>query len=106
MCMVSNIGDQWGKDFPDKWPHFPQFPQPSPHVDWGPFVSDVSRAEFEALKREVEELKKLLQAAKKFDEATGQPHCEMDAKVALIKAVAKAVGVDMGDVFDQSKPKK
>ncbi len=62
-------------------------------------MDSVSRAEFDALRREMEELKKLLTAAKQFDEATGQPDCEMDEKVTLIKAIAKLVGVDLGDVF-------
>jgi hypothetical protein len=99
MCMVSNIGDAFGQTFPQKWPHFPQ---PVPDTVFLP--AEVSRAEFDALKAEMQELKKLLKAAKKFDEKTGQPDCEMDEKVKLIKAIAKLVGVDMGDVFD--KPKK
>ncbi len=95
MCVVSNIGDQYGSTFPQKWPHFvPNVYQPT----------QVSRIEFEALRAEILELKKLLQAAAAFDRATGQPHCEMDEKVSLIKAIAKIVGVDLGDVFDQ-KPK-
>lgn len=41
----------------------------------------------------------MLKAAKAFDTATGQPDCEMDDKVKLIKEVAKMVGVDLGDIF-------
>lgn len=59
----------------------------------------ISREEFDALRCEVEELKALLLAAKAFDEATGQPDCEMDEKVELIKRVAEAVGVDLEDLF-------
>lgn len=55
--------------------------------------------EFEALRREVQELKELLKAAKKFDQATGQPDCEMDEKIAFIKQVAEFVGVDLQDVL-------
>lgn len=96
--MVSNIGDQWKDQFPEKWPNFPQQPEPVKPLAW-PFHNGPTKEEFEALKKEMEELKKLLQAAKAFDEKTGQPHCEMDAKVQLIKDIAKLVGVDMGDVF-------
>jgi len=85
MCMISMIGDDWRQRFPTQWPQF------NPE--------QVTRAEFEALRKEMEELKQLLLAAKKYDEATGQPDCEVDEKVALIKAVAKAVGVDMDAVF-------
>ncbi len=98
MCTVSNIGDDWGKRWPDNpvnpWKQLPDvFPQ-------------VSRAEFDALKREVEALRDLLKAAKIYDEKTGQPDCHMDDKVALIKKIAKVVGVDLGDVFAAPKPKK
>jgi hypothetical protein len=101
MCMVSNIGDEWGKTFPQKWPQFPHEDTTSP----APIVirEGVSQADFDALKKEVEELKKLLAAAKEFDARTGQPHCEMDAKVKLIKEIAKLVGVELGDVFEAPK---
>lgn len=65
-------------------------------------ITEVSRLEFDALKREVIELKKLLKAAKKFDEATGQPDCEMGEKIAIIRKVAEAVGVNLDEIF---KPK-
>ncbi len=93
MCMVSNIGDGWADTFPKKWDHF----NPPPII----VPPEVSRAELEALRAEVKELKKLLLAAKKFDEATGQPNCEMDEKVKLIKAIAKLVGVDLEKIFDK-----
>jgi hypothetical protein len=96
MCMVSNIGDGWGGTFPEKFPQFvPYVPSyPSVVIQQG-----VSQADFDALKKEVLELKKLLRAAADFDKATGQPHCEMEDKVKLIKAIAELVGVDLGDVF-------
>ncbi len=97
--MVSNIGDQFGQQFPQKWPQFPVEAE-TIKFTW---PAGVSQADFDALKAEVQELKKLLQAAKDFDEKTGQPHCHMDQKVALIKAIAKMVGVDMGDVFEDGK---
>lgn len=100
--MVSNIGDQWRDDFPKKWSQITPDDSAQP-PNW-PIQLGVSQADFDALKKEVEELKKLLQAAAAFDKATGQPHCEMDEKVALIKAIAKMVGVDLGDVFGEGKP--
>lgn len=91
MCTVSNIGDWYGQHFPQKWPQFYPVPQSVP--------PKVTAAEFEALRAEVRELKKLLEMAKKFDGATGQPNCEMAEKIKLIKAIAKLVGVELGDVF-------
>ena len=94
MCTISNVGDGWRDSFPNRYPNF----TPS---DYTGFVPQVSRAEFDALKNEMSELKELLKAAKKFDEATGQPNCETADKVRLIKEIAALVGVDMADVFDK-----
>jgi hypothetical protein len=91
MCMVSNIGDVYGK----KWTPLPEIIQQPVFYP----VSEVSRAEFDALRKEVVELKKLLEAAKRFDEATGQPDCEMGEKIAILRKVAEAVGVNLDDVF-------
>jgi len=97
MCTVSMIGDQWQRDFA---PRFPQKPPYDP-IDLTDYkLPEISRAEFEELKEEMRELKKLLLAAKEYDEKTGQPDCEADDKVALIKAVAEAVGVDFDSVFE------
>ena len=65
-----------------------------------PAPGPVSREEFDALKKEMEELKKLLKAAKEYDEKTGQPDCHMDEKVELIKKIAELVGVDLKGIFD------
>jgi hypothetical protein len=95
MCMMSAVGDSWRETAPNRWPNIPMTPNPT-------FVfnpSFVTKEEFDALKSEVEELRALLRAAKAFDEATGQPDCEVDEKVELIKRVAEAVGVDLEDLF-------
>lgn len=136
MCVVSNLGDQWGRDFPGRYPNVPvqpyiypqtgtspsQVPHPfqptqdalkecvvcgnsrshiihslfEPTADAEP---EISKEEFDALRKEVEELKILLLAAKRFDEATGQADCEMDEKIELIRRVADFVGVDVDEVF-------
>lgn len=87
MCVVSMITDGWKDQFPHRFPEFP----------------NITRGEFEALKKEVEELKKLLLEAKKFDEITGQPNCEMEDKVKLLKEIAKVVGVDLKSVFNTTQ---
>ena len=110
MCTVSNIGDSYRDNFPPRWPNVPVWPaQPTgvpypsqPGIPGQPvpvFTPAVSKEEFEALKKEVEELKQLLKAAKKFDEETGQPDCHMDDKVDFIKKLAEYVGVDLEDIF-------
>jgi hypothetical protein len=107
---VSMIGDYWKDRLPQThpWvvqpredPYAPLIPSYPPSGGSGGIGTiGISREEFEALKKEMQELKELLKAAKKFDEATNQPHCEQDDKVALIKKIAELVGVDMKDVLD------
>lgn len=93
MCVVSNIGDSYRDSFPDKHPWYPANPfTPNPPIF-------VPAAEFEKLKKEVEELKEQLKKAKKFDEETGQKDCEMEEKIAFLRRIADAVGVSMDDVF-------
>lgn len=65
------------------------------------FVLPVSQDEFQALKREVESLKKLLKAAKIYDDETGQPDCEDAEKVALLRGLARHLGVDLDEVFGE-----
>lgn len=86
MCLVSAVGQSWTQTVPQT---YPWIFQPTP-----PSVDEIA-----ALRREVEELRTLLLAAKRFDEATGQPDCETEDKVALIRRVAEMVGVDLDDVL-------
>jgi len=58
-----------------------------------------TREEFDELKRSVEALKELLLAAKEYDRKMGEPDCEMEDKVALIKKLAEVVGVDLSQIF-------
>lgn len=99
MCIMSSIGDEWGRTYPDRWPNVPVPPSTTTTVYT--VTPEVSKEEFDALKREVEALKELLKAAKIYDEATGQPDCEMDEKVELIRRVAELVGVDMDEILGE-----
>ena len=102
MCTVSAVGDNWKDTFPFRYPSWPYI-HPStiqtPNVNGPVIIQGVSQAEFDKLKKDVEELKELLKAAKKYDEATGQKDCEMDEKIEFIKKIADFVGVDLNDVF-------
>ncbi len=99
MCVVSMVSSDWQNN---RWPTIQpqQWPNPLLNTYPGGLVPEISRQEFDTLKQEIEELKKLLVAAKAYDKATGQPDCEMDSKVALIKGIANALGVDLGNVFE------
>ena len=107
MCVASAIMDDYQKKWPGRWPElppvpFPEWPSPKMPSTPKPWVQEMfgpSKEEFEKLKKEVQELAKLLKAAKKYDAATGQPDCEMAEKVAFIKHIAETVGVDLKDVI-------
>lgn len=62
-------------------------------------IPQISREEFEELKRDVKEMKELLKRAKKYDEDNNEPNCEIDEKMDLLKRVAKLVGVELDDVL-------
>jgi hypothetical protein len=90
MCTVSMVTDHFKDNFIQRWPGLQQ------GIPLGP---PVSRLEFEALKAEIEDMKKLLIRAKDYDERNGEPDCEMDEKVAIVKRVAELVGVNLDEVF-------
>lgn len=99
MCVVSMVGDHyrdtWG---PQPWFEplinpVPQYPAPAP----------VSREDFDELKRQVMEMKELLKRAKEYDERNGEPECEIDEKMDLLRKVAKMVGIDLDDVIGAAK---
>jgi hypothetical protein len=100
MCAMSQVGDYTSKEF-EKWIYKPQ--PYTPNVT-APIVinppSPITRAEFDALKEKVEHMITLLEAAKIYDEKTGQPHCEVDEKVEVIKKIAEYFGVDLRGVFE------
>ena len=108
MCVVSMVGDHYR----DKWIPTWQFPdQPFKPFDPEKRRNDredivkiltgqpISREEFDALKREVEELKELLKRAVQYDNDTGQADCETDSKMALLRKIAQAVGIDLDEIL-------
>lgn len=89
-----------GDHFKDQWePLKDIFTNPNPTYT---FTTGVSQAEFDALKKEVEQMKALLKRAKIYDETNGEPNCELDEKMAFLRKVAELVGVNLDDVV----PKK
>lgn len=92
MCVVSMVGDHYR----DKWTNdWPAVVQPMT-VKLPP---DITREEFDALKKEVKEMKALLKRAKEYDERNNEPDCEIEEKMALLRKVARMVGVDLDEVI-------
>ncbi len=102
MCAVSAVGDDWTRKLPGIIPHAPYEPW-TDRLPAKPFQYQppVSREEFDRLKEMVEQMHKELQAARKQDIENGEPDCEMEDKVVLLKSIAKAFGVDLSDVFPE-----
>lgn len=88
MCVVSMVGDH----FSDKWKQ-PFYQQTFLNLP------EITKAEFDALKKEVEEMKELLKKAMKYDEQNNEPHCEMEDKVKMLKEIAKMFNVDLSEIF-------
>jgi len=105
MCVVSMVGDHYNdkwKDWqPQSWPYPTTRPiqpviSPNTNITW---PQGVSQVEFDKLKSEVLEMKKLLERALEYDKKNNEPHCEMEDKVKLLKQVAALVGVSLEDIF-------
>ena len=108
MCVVSAMGDHYKDQF-DPFKKYISDPTPfgkslqQNDADWSKlFKKEVTREEFNELKRQVEEMKKILKVAAEYDARNNEPHCEIEDKVKLLKEIAKLVGVDMSDVFPQT----
>lgn len=97
MCTVSMVLDHYNDKWKDdmvlttvSWP-----PQP-------PLTALPTREEFEALKRDVEEMKALLKRAKQYDIDHNEPDCELAEKKNKVRKICELVGVDISDIFSDS----
>lgn len=103
MCVMSYVATDWNNREGQEWASvFKNLQNPIP-LTAPPYTSNIQpnyQHQIDDLRHEMEELKKLLLAAKEYDKNTGQPDCEMEEKVELIKRLAKLCGVDMQDVFE------
>lgn len=100
MCVVSHMGDHYAKKWGD-WipPNDPYRVYPTIPLDPNKTIvtPQVSREEFDALKKQVQEMMEIMREAKRYDEKTGQPDCEVDEKMEKIRKICEIFGVD----FDQ-----
>lgn len=88
MCSVSTVSARFIEQ-PPMW-HNPGLP-------WPPIeISSFRDAE---LRAEIEKLKLELELARAQDIKDNNPDCHMEDKVTIIRGLAKALGVDLGDVF-------
>lgn len=92
MCGMSSIHDYWNNKFPNSYPN--TFNNIAHSL-----AIDTLQNEVAVLRKDIEQLKILLAAAKKYDESTGQAECESEEKMKLLKTVAEALGIDLSDAI-------
>lgn len=103
MCVVSMIGDHFGRKWDDYFPK-PQLLTPWPVPTSNPWPSlPPTREEFDKLKGEVEEMKALLIKAKEYDEKHNEPHCEVEEKMEKLRKIAELVGISLDDVIGKKQ---
>lgn len=96
MCVYSMIADHFHDKWttpPYKWPFDqpPQQPQPIVPVPYPmPLPIPMSRP---ITQEEVDELRRLLEKAKKYDEETGQKDCEIEEKKDKLRKLADEFGI-------------
>lgn len=85
MCVVSSVGDYWEKNIYPTYPTTPTYTWPNTEV--------------ERLQKDIKALKVLLKAAIEFDKETGQPECQHEDKIKLIRKMAEAAGIDLEGII-------
>jgi hypothetical protein len=87
MCTVSMVMDHYW----EKWRYLPGV---TPTVPYVPTVIPVSIVPAPAISpAEVEEFRRLLERAREYDRANGEPDCELAEKRERIKGLADELGV-------------
>ncbi len=92
MCSVSAVTQNYTDNFPIRWPNVAPVVWP-PNTSHTVTVTFATKAEVAALRAEVAELRKLVEAAKAFDAATNQPDCESEDKAATLRKLTEWLGV-------------
>ena len=100
MCVVSMTGDyfdeKWRKNQSIIWISTGNIPN---STGFYPQINpEVTKQEFEQLKKEVLEMKELLKRSIEYDKKNNEPHCEIAEKIITIKQIANLLGVDLNDL--------
>lgn len=85
MCVVSMVIDHYD----DSWRR--RF---APHLTWQP----MEPVPLIPSRSEIDEFRRLLERARKYDKDNSEPDCEMAEKKQKLKALAEQLGVDISFV--------
>lgn len=91
MCVVSMVGDH----FNQQWAPYTQ----QVGLAGGSLIEFLPKHEFEALRREVMQMKELLIKAKLYDEQNNEPKCEKEEKIETLKKMAKLFDISLEEIF-------
>lgn len=81
MCTVSMVMDHYH----DKWRPLVPTPQPAPFTQWPHMPTQ----------QEIDEFRKLLERARKYDQEHNQPDCELAEKRQRLLDLAKELGIEI-----------
>ena|SRR5271166_5403652 len=102
MCVTSMIYDHYNDKYPFTvpQPYTPYVPLPSipPTPTQWIFTPPLTAEEIADFRKDMIEMKKLLERAREYDRRTGQADCELAEKKDKIKKLAEALGVDVSFV--------
>jgi hypothetical protein len=86
MCVVSMVMDHYTDRL------YRQLPQPNtvPFPAVIPFTTTP-----QITQAELDEFRALLERAREYDRKNGEPDCELESKKEALKAIAKALGVEI-----------
>lgn len=87
MCVVSMVTRDFYRDY--------IMPNAVPFPNATYYEKVVTRAEFEKLKEQFEQLAKDIAKAKQQDIDDGNPDCEKEESIELLKAIAEKLGVNL-----------
>ena len=92
MCVVSMVYDHYY----EKWKNTP--PPPNPYIyppPPYPIMPWVAPPSGLPTQQELEEFRRLLERARKYDIETGQKDCELEEKKRKVKELAESFGLDI-----------
>ena len=105
MCVVSAVGDHYS-------PGWKRFDNPmdldsirrindgvDPSYWQGHLKPSFTQEEFNNLKQQVRDLKALLKIAVDYDRRNNEPNCEIEEKIATLRSVAGAFGIDIDEIL-------
>ena len=111
MCVVSMIMDHYDHKWRPYYPGAPIDPEPwkrpweRPYEPVPPLPPipkpQVTPEDIEDIRRDLEEMKKLIKRAKKYDRENNEPDCESDDKIERLRKIADAVGIDFDEIIKE-----